>query len=158
MGYDDQYAFAEIVKERMQDTIELAKRLMAGRKDWKGRDYYLHDIEVMQLLPFDSSNSERKAALLHSTLDGGAATVEELLARGVEPEVVEVVKLVSNGPAVKGYKAYVQKCRDIVASGNRSAMKVKLADMLANEGHPTNDYTETIEIMRAGLALWRRAT
>lgn len=140
-----------MARDRLQVTIDLAKRLMAGRKDWKGRAYYLHDLEVMELLPVHSTDAERKAALLHSVLDTGAARPEDLLAHGVEPEVVETVKLVSNGPDVKGYAAYVQKCRDIVASGNRSAMKVKLADMLANEGHPTNDYAETIEIMRAGL-------
>lgn len=140
-----------MIRDRLQVTIELAKRLMAGRKDWKGRDYYLHDLEVMELLPLRSTDAEREAALLHSVLDTGAATAEDLLACGVEPEVVEIVKLVSNGPDVKGYAAYVQKCRDIVASGNRSAMKVKLADMLANEGHPKNDYAETIEMMRTGL-------
>jgi (p)ppGpp synthase/HD superfamily hydrolase len=150
MADGDEYA-REIVRSRLQSTIDLAKRLMAGRKDWKGRDYYLHDIEVMELLPPDSSDAERNAALLHSTLDGGAAIPEELLHYGVDPEVVEIVKLVSNGPNVGGYAAYVQKCRDVVASGNRSAMKVKLADMLANDGHPTNNYAETIEIMRAGL-------
>jgi hypothetical protein len=60
-------------------------------------------------------------------------------------------ELVSNGPKLRGYAAYVQKCRDVVACGSRAAMRVKLADMLANEGHPTNNYAETIEIMRAGL-------
>ena len=68
------------------------------------------------------------------------------------PEVIEIVELVTNGPTVKGYAAYVDKCRSIVASFNRSAMRVKLADMLANANHPTNDYRETIEIMKTGLA------
>lgn len=148
---DDDRDLREMARSRLQSTIDLAKRLMAGRKDWKGRDYYIHDVEVMELLPPEASDSERKAALLHSTLDGGAATTEELLRLGVEPDVVEIVRLVSNGPKVRGYAAYVQKCRDVVASGSRSAMRVKLADMLANEGHPTNNYAETIEIMRAGL-------
>ena len=136
----------------LEQTLELAKRLMSGRKDWQGRDYFLHDIEVMELLGSDASEPEKKAALLHSVLDEKVATVSELLTSGVEPDVVELVALVTNGPNVRGYAAYVQKCRDIVASGNKSAMRIKLADMLANEGHPTNNYTETIAIMRAGLA------
>lgn len=95
---------------------------------------------------------ERQAALLlHSVFDTGAATPEELLAYGVEPEVVDIVMLVTNGAGVRGYAAYLQKCRDIVATGNRAAMKVKLADMLANAGHPSIDYRETIDIMIAGL-------
>jgi (p)ppGpp synthase/HD superfamily hydrolase len=147
---DDAYV-REMVRSRLKSTIDLAKRVMAGREDWRGRSYHIHDIEVMELLPPDSSDIERKAALLHSALDSGAATPEELLRYGVDPAVVEIVKLVSNGPKVRGYAAYVQKCRELVASGNRSAMKVKLADMLANEGHPSNNYAETIEIMRAGL-------
>lgn len=151
MGDDDQYIREQMIRDRLRGVIELAKGLMAGRQDWKGRPYYLHDLEVMERLPAESTDVERKAALLHSVLDTGAASPEDLLARGVEPEVLEVVKLVSNGPDVKGYAAYVRKCRDVVASGNRSAMRVKLADMLANEGHPANDYTETIEIMRTGL-------
>lgn len=148
---DDERNSHELVRSRLQSTLDLAKRLMAGRKDWKGRDYYIHDIEVMELLPPEASDSERKAALLHSTLDVGAATAEELLRLGVESEVVEIVSLVSNGPKVRGYAAYVQKCRDVVASGSCAAMRVKLADMLANEGHPTNNYAETIEVMREGL-------
>ena len=155
MVNDDRHAGAANIRERLHDTIALAMRLMAGRKDWQGRDYYLHDIEVMELLPPDASDAERKAALLHSTLDGGAATYEELLRYGVDPEVADIVKLVSNGPTVKGYAAYVQKCRDVVATGNRAAMRVKLADMVANAGHPTNNYAETIEIMRAGLRALR---
>jgi (p)ppGpp synthase/HD superfamily hydrolase len=151
MGDDDRYTREQLVLDRVRGTAELAKRLMAGRKDWQGRDYYHHDVEVMELLPPDSTDTERRAALLHSVLDTGAATPEDLSLYGVEPEVVEIVKLVTTGPDVKGYDAYVRKCREIVASGNRSAMKVKLADMFANEGHPTNDYTETIEIMKAGL-------
>ncbi len=151
MGDDDQHIPEPMVRSQLRGIFELAKRLMAGRRDWKGRPYYFHDIDVMELLPPQSSDAERKAALLHSVLDTGAARPEDLLSSGVEPQVVELVKLVSNGPDVKGYTAYVQKCRDIVASGNRGAMRVKLADMLAKQGHPTNDYTETIDIMRAGL-------
>ena len=151
MGDDDQYIREQIIRSRLQSTIDLAKQLMAGRRDWNGREYYLHDIAVMELLPPRSTDIERKAALLHSTLDTGAATPEDLLAYGIEPEVVEILMLVTNGPGVASYSAYVQKCRDVVASKNRAAMKVKLAEMLANTGHPRNDYTETIELMRAGL-------
>ncbi len=152
MGDGEQHIEEPIVGCQLRDTFELAKRLMAGRRDWKGRPYYFHDVEVMRRLPSEATDAERKAALLHSVLDTGAATPDDLVASGVETEVIQLVKLVSNGPGVKGYAAYVQKCRDIVASGQRGAMRVKLADMLANEGHPTNDYTETIEIMRAGLS------
>ena len=136
----------------IEQTIELIKKLMGGRKDWRGRDYFVHDIEVMQMLGAEASELEKKTALLHSVLDEKVVTAEELLRIGVDPDVVKLVTLVSNGPNVKGYAAYLNKCRRIVASGNESAMRVKLADMLANEGHPTNNYTETIAIIRAGLA------
>jgi len=136
----------------LEQTIELIKRLMAGRRDWRGRDYFHHDIEVMELLGAEASTREKKAALLHSVLDQNAATADQLVAIGVESDVIELVRLVSNGPSVKGYDAYVQKCRDIVATGDKAAMRIKLADMLANEGHPTNNYAETIAIMRMGLA------
>jgi len=151
MSDDDLYIRQQIVRDRLRRTIELVERLMAGRQDWQGRDYHRHDLEVMERLPAEATDTERKAALLHSVFDTRAATPEDLLACGVEPAVVDVVRLVTNGPGVRGYAAYVQKCRDIVASGNRAAMRVKLADMLANEGHPTNNYAETIAIMRAGL-------
>jgi (p)ppGpp synthase/HD superfamily hydrolase len=151
MGDDDRYIREQITRSRLQSTIELAKRLMAGRKDRNGREYYLRDIEVMELLPPPSTDIERKAALLHSTLDTGAATPEDLLACGVEPQVVEILLLVTDSPGVTSYFANVQKCRDILASKNRAAMKVKLAGMLANIGHPGNDDTETIELLRGGL-------
>jgi len=135
----------------VDETIELVKRLMAGHKDFKGRDYHIHDLEVMDLLPPNASDTEKKAAVLHSVFDDKAATERDLLTAGVEPEVIAIVRLVSNGPNVRGYRAYVEKCREIVASGNVAAMRIKLADMLANVGHPTNNYTETIDIMREGL-------
>jgi (p)ppGpp synthase/HD superfamily hydrolase len=135
---------------RVRRTADLVKRL-TDRKDWRGRGYYQHSLEVMNLLPRGSTELERQAALLHSVLDTGAATPEDLSAYGIAPEVVEVVKLVSNGPGVQGRAACLQKCRDIVASGNRSAMKVKLAEMLASAGYPVNDCRETIEIVTAGL-------
>jgi (p)ppGpp synthase/HD superfamily hydrolase len=135
----------------VEDAIALAKRLTQGHKDYFGRDYCVHDIEVMRLLPQPASDTDRKAALLHSVLDLGVATVAQLREWGVEPQVLEVVELVTNGSAVNGYTAYVEKCRSIVASGNKSAIRVKLADMLANANHPTNNYRETIEIMKAGL-------
>jgi len=152
MSDDDRYIHQQLVRDRLRGMIELVERLMAGRRDWRARDYHCHDIEVMELLPPEASDAEREAALLHSVLDTGAATPEDLLACGVGGDVVDIVRLVSNGPDVRGYAAYVQKCRDIVASRNRGAMRVKLADMLANAGHPTNDYGETIAIMRDGLA------
>jgi (p)ppGpp synthase/HD superfamily hydrolase len=137
----------------VEDTIELVKRLMAGQKDFRDRDGYIHDLEVMDLLPPGASDTEKKAALLHGVLDAKAATEHDLFAAGVEPEVMTIVRLVSNGPNVRSYAAYVQKCRDIVASGNVSAMRIKLADMLAKPGHPTNNYAETILIMREGLGV-----
>lgn len=136
----------------VDETLALTKALMTGRKDWQGRDYFHHDTEVMELLGATASETEKKAALLHSVLDQKAARPEDLERLGVEPEVIELVRLVSNGPHVTSYAAYVQKCREIVASGNKSAMCIKLADMLANEGHPTNNYRETIAIMRDGIA------
>lgn len=151
MGDDDAYIKEQFVRDRMSDCVRLIKRLMAGRKDWKGRDYFLHDIEVMELLPPDATDAERMAALLHSVFEVGAATPGQLRAERVPAEVIEIVTLVTNGPTVRSYAAYVDKCRAIIASGNRAAMRVKLADMLANQGHPTNNYSETIAMMRNAL-------
>ena len=66
MSDDDAYIREQLVSDRVNDSLALVKRLMAGRKDWKGRDYVLHDIEVMELLPSDATEMERMAALLHS--------------------------------------------------------------------------------------------
>ena len=151
MSDDDAYIREQLVSDRVNDSLALVKRLMAGRKDWRGRDYFLHDIEVMELLPSDATEMERMAALLHSVFEVGAATPEQLLQERVPAEVIDIVTLVTNGPMVRSYGAYVDKCRAIIASGNRAAMRVKLADMLANAGHPTNDYSETIAMMRTAL-------
>lgn len=151
MSTDDQYIVESLARERLRSTIDLVRGVLRRRKDWRGRDYYLHDLDVMDLLPPEASDAERNAALLHSAVEMGVMSLDSLPRLGFDPEVVEIVKLITNGPAVKGHGAYVEKCRTIVASGNRGAMRVKLADMLANEGHPTNDYADTIAIMRAGL-------
>ena len=136
----------------VQECMILAMQLTEGRKDYRGRDWWHHDVEVMNLLPADATDDEKMAALLHSVLDILAISETGLLEKGVPARVVEIVRRVTNGPTVKGYAAYVNKCREVVASRDRSAIRVKLADMKANRDHPTNDYTETIQIMEEGLS------
>jgi (p)ppGpp synthase/HD superfamily hydrolase len=100
----------------VQGNIDLTKQLTSGHKDYFGRGYYMHDIEVMRLLPDDATDTEKKAALLHSVLDLSATIEQGLLSLGVEPEVVEIVRLPINGPSVRGYEDYVVKCSSIVVS------------------------------------------
>ena len=77
---------------------------------------------------------ERKAALLHDTIEDTAATAEALLALGFRHEIVAAVLMVTKGPNDKPWPdetsedAYFRKIAAIIESGNVVAMRVKLAD------------------------------
>jgi (p)ppGpp synthase/HD superfamily hydrolase len=117
----------------IDDTIVLIQKAHAGQFDWTGAPYWTHPVEVMVLLGPDATEAERKAALLHDVVEDTSETIESLRQRGYSEEVLAIVGLVTREkPHERGdgvAQTYIEWIRDIVVgSGNRSAMRVKLAD------------------------------
>jgi hypothetical protein len=105
----------------------------------------------MRLLPREADDEEKMLALLHGSLEHGQLGAPELLVRGYDECLVLRLKLLTNGPAVKGYDAFLRKMQEIADSGDLRCIRVKIADCAHNIFHPSNNYVEPLKILRNGL-------
>jgi len=85
------------------------------------------------------------AALLHDALEPGQSSVAELRAVGIEERAIELIQRITLPTDGRDYLTYV---RDLVASGDREAIEVKLADNLdALEVFPRIGTPEALELV-----------
>ena len=75
----------------------------------------------------DASEEDRHIALLHDVIEDTAHTAADLLAMGYSALFVATVALLSR-PEGEGRPSYMDWVRSIADSGNRSAIRVKIAD------------------------------
>ena len=107
----------------------LALRWHAGQTDKGGAPYLRHLEQVAANLLArwpDATAAQVQAALLHDVLEDTDCPPEEVEAIG--PDVLAIVRALTK-PAGAVYLDYV---RALSASGNVSAMRVKLADLQSN--------------------------
>lgn len=109
-------------------AAEIAARAHAGQTDKAGVPYICHPIMVSSCC---KDMMTKCVALLHDVLEDTDVTAEELLARGVAPEVVDAVRLLTHSDKGKQYLDYVRRIAD---SGNVAAMAVKYLDLCDNLG------------------------
>lgn len=105
------------------ETLAYVQQLFRGVTDHGGVPYWTHCERVAQRL---TDPEERLAGLLHDVIEDTEVTAADLLARGYSRHVVEIVELVSRDKS--NGLTYIQWVESIVATGNRAAMRVKLAD------------------------------
>jgi (p)ppGpp synthase/HD superfamily hydrolase len=111
----------------LKETFEFMKKAHSGQFDASGVPYYLHPLAVHDLLPDDADDDEKHAAMLHDVVEDTDHTAADLLAMGYSERTVKIVSLVSR---VKGDgQTYHQFIESIAASGERGAIRVKLADL-----------------------------
>ncbi|MCK8784008.1 HD domain-containing protein [Roseomonas sp. NAR14] len=121
----------DLTDPAIRPAWHLAQRLHAGQID-KGGVPYLGHLErvarrLVALFP-DAGPAEIQAALLHDAIEDTAATAEMLRAAGIAPEAVAMVERLTRDRAVP----YLDWIRALAASGDRGALRVKLADNLDN--------------------------
>lgn len=88
--------------------------------------YFVHLLQVAENLPTPTEN-ELVAAMLHDVVEDTSVRIADVSERFGDP-VAEIVDLVTKNPLL----SYDQNIDAIIMSKNRSAMKVKWADNLAN--------------------------
>lgn len=116
----------------VESTLEFIKTAHEGQS-YDGEPYWTHCYSVMKLLPAGSTDDEKMAALLHDTIEDTAVTAATLRQMGYSNHVVSTVKLLSNNvskPAGMTYLEWIEKV--ILASGNKSAIRIKIADNNSN--------------------------
>ena len=111
-------------------TIDFIKLAHNNVFDKTGFPYWEHPYRVMQYLGEAATDDEKHAALLHDVGEDTEYSLSKLIDLGYTDGVIEIVKLVTidkdkNMP-------YIHHIAKIANSGNKSAIKVKVADIMDN--------------------------
>ena len=109
----------------LEDIIRIAVNAHDGMKDMVGNPAVAHVLAVGLM---GKTVAEQKAGFLHDVVEDSDITITDLRAEGVEEDVLTVVDLLTHRPGVT-YEDYV---RNIVHSGNQTAIQVKLNDLHHN--------------------------
>ena len=131
-----------------RSTLAFVQKRHEGKVDKLGWPYYQHFERVadrlIRLFP-DASQAQIQAALLHDALEPGECSAEELKTEGIVSDAIAIIQRISLPQDGRTYLEYV---RDLVASGDVAAVKVKLADNLdAVEFYSTRTDPESKQIL-----------
>lgn len=106
----------------------LSRGLHCGQVDKMNRPYWKHPVRVALRMGVKATTDERIAALLHDTLEDTPLITQGLQNMGTPAEVMNsIIRLTRRRP--QSYDAYIT---GIVSSGDKLAMRVKLADLYDN--------------------------
>ena len=114
----------------VEDTIEFIKMAHDGVTDKTGFPYWEHPHRVMLHLGNRASTEERHAALLHDVVEDTLYTFDDLLKIGYTPATIEIIKLLTIDKVNR--LPYIHHISKIANSGNLSAIKIKIADIMDN--------------------------
>lgn len=78
----------------------------------------------------DATKAQLQAALLHDAIEDAGVTADDLRDAGIEEEAIAAIQLVSRNLDPNG--TYLDWIRRIAATGNVTAIRVKVADNLDN--------------------------
>lgn len=125
--------FEQVGKPDIEYTVALIKQLHAGQTDQTGKPYANHPQRVAQnvrrLFP-DCSDDVVMAALLHDVIEDCGINEIDLRQKNYSENCIEIVSLVTKN--LEDTRNYDEVIDDLVASGNREAMMVKIADNMDN--------------------------
>lgn len=116
-----------------RETLEFAKALHHGQLDKAGAPCWMHVERVARRLAerfHDATKAQVQAALLHDAIEDAGVTAQDLRAAGIEEEAIAAIHLVNRNLDPAG--TYLDWIERIAASGNVTALRVKLADNLDN--------------------------
>lgn len=143
----------------VEETLDFIKQAHAGQLDKGGEEYWLHPFGVMNGLGEGATDEERLIALLHDVIEDTDVTADDLRQRGYSEDVVRSVERLSRPDGI----AYMDWIRSIAASGDRAAIRVKIADNEHNSSHERNAklpegergiihrYQRSLKILRAAI-------
>lgn len=127
-------AFDDARRPTIKTTLALIRELHAGQYDEQDDPYVLHPQRVaanlLNICPH-ASDDMVMAALLHDAVeDCDGVDIEFLRQKGYSQETLEIVQILSKPEGDE--RPYEQVIEDIIASGNKRAMLVKIADNMDN--------------------------
>lgn len=110
----------------VEDIVRIAVEAHDGQKDLEGNPAILHVLEVGLM---GENELEQKVGFLHDVVEDTDLSIEDLRRMGVEEDVLEAVDILTHREGVS-YEEYVQ---NILISGNKAAIQVKVNDLEQNE-------------------------
>ena len=110
---------------QIEIALEIAMKAHKGQCDLDGNPVILHPLTVALK---GNNESEIVAGVLHDVVEDTEWTFEDLLEAGIEPEVVDALRLLTHSKDVP-YFDYVQRIAD---SHNPIAINVKCNDLEHN--------------------------
>lgn len=113
---------------------QLIQTRIPGTRKGSDTPAWLHSVRVSELLR-DHGYGEtlQLAGMLHDIVEDGDTSLEELRAMGYPDRVVELVDLASRDPLIQEkYPRWAAMMKRLLASGDREAFALKLADYTDN--------------------------
>lgn len=111
------------LSEQLEIAISIAVEAHRGQTDKADLPYILHPLRVMGNV---NSLEAKIVAVLHDVVEDTPITFDVLLDKGIEPLLVDVVKLLTHTKEIS-YENYIRKI-----ATNPLAIQVKLADLKDN--------------------------
>ena len=114
----------------IENVLRMAIDAHDGQKDLDGNPVILHPLTVGLA---GKNREEMIAGFLHDVVEDTDYTFDDLLAKGVDKEIVDALRLLTHEEGI-AYYDYVQH---IIDSGNQIALAVKRNDLTHNlyRGH-----------------------
>jgi (p)ppGpp synthase/HD superfamily hydrolase len=131
-------------KDMERICLDAATEAHKGQKRWSGQPYIVHPLAVALAIS-NSSPIARCAALLHDVLEDTTFTEKDLIDRGVDRNVVEVVKVLTRkkNQSYADYILSINKGKVDSFYGAEDAIKVKIADL-------TNNLEDKYSVLKPG--------
>lgn len=107
----------------LERAIQIAAEAHAGQTDKAGEPYILHPLRVMLRV---RTEDERIAAVLHDVVEDTPMTLENLVADGFRPSVIEAIEALTKRPGETRLTAAARAAQNVIAR------EVKLADNAEN--------------------------
>ena len=122
----------------VEETLRIAIEAHEGQKDLDGRSAVLHPVAVGLM---GCNDAETKTGFLHDVVEDSELTLDELRGRGVDEDVLAALRLLTHAKT-EDYFDYVRR---IAASGNITAIHVKISDLRHNLERGLRTYAQAVE-------------
>lgn len=109
-------------------TTVLVEEMFAGKEDSQGVPMYEHMARVASQV-WDQDEHTQHIAWLHDLVEDTPVTLNQLTDLGYPYEVVEAVALLTHNKKEMTYPEYIDR---LCNSGNKRALRVKIADQYDN--------------------------
>ena len=124
----------------IEETLRIAIEAHEGQKDLDGRPVVLHPIAV-GLMGCNDVETKTGFLHLHDVVEDSELTLDELRGRGIDENVLAALQLLTHAKT-EDYFDYVRR---IAASGNTTAIHVKMNDLRHNLERGLRTYAQAVE-------------